>query len=324
MEEKWKQRILSLVMSVMLPGTLLHFGGSVEKTAVTETAPSQPEVTVPQQLPVFRMAIRMGEQISLMEPEEYIVGVVLAEMPPFFEPEALKAQAIAARTYAYRCYVAGDKHDDAAVCTDFTCCQAYISPRDYLNDGGTEGEVEKVRDAVRDTAGTIMTYEGALIDAAYFSCSGGKTEDAAAVWGADVPYLRSVDSPGEEIAEHYRDRVFFSVWELEERLGRSLYGSSESWLGSMIYTDGGGVETVCFAGEYYTGAELRGLLGLNSTAFFLEAADDGVYVLTSGKGHRVGMSQWGAQAMALAGADYAQILIHYYSGIAIDKIENIL
>ena len=168
--------------------------------------------------------------------------------------------------------------------------------------------------AVEETAGEYLSYEGKLIEATYFSCSGGKTEDAVAVWGADVPYLQSVESPGEEQAEAYTNTVTFTAEQLERCLGRTLTGDPSVWLGQVQRTRGGGVATMVLAGKTYTGTELRGLLDLYSTAFTMQAKDGCIVVTTSGRGHRVGMSQYGAQAMAQTGNDYTQILAYYYPG----------
>lgn len=256
--------------------------------------------------------------VTPMELESYVVCAVLGEMPAEFEEEALMAQAVVARTYALRRYTTHWKHDGGAVCTDPGCCQAFCGEMDYLEQGNSEQALKKVTGAVNETAGQVLTYGGALIDATYFSCSGGRTEDALAVWGQDIPYLQSVESPGEEDAAHYIDTVTFAVSQLEDALGVSLSGN---WLGSVTYTQGGGVDTICIGGEEYTGTQLRKLLGLRSTAFVMTAVGDTVTVTTKGYGHRVGMSQYGADAMAVTGCAYHEILAHYYPGTDLTQYE---
>ena len=177
--------------------------------------------------------------------------------------------------------------------------------------------------AVEATAGMVVTYENALIEATYFHCSGGRTEDAVAVWGVDYPYLQAVESPGEEGMDGYLQRTFYSRKDLERLLDRELPGSPGSWLGWTTYTIGNGVETMLLAGIRYSGIELRRLLELNSTVFSMEAEGDGLWITTYGKGHRVGMSQTGAQAMALQGSTWQEILTHYYPGTRIDKMEDV-
>jgi len=258
------------------------------------------------------------DQVREMELEEYLVGVVLAEMPVSFEPEARKAQAVVARTFTLRSED-GEKHPDAAVCMDSGCCQAYISPEEYLEKGGTQDGIDRMRAAVDATRGQVLTYEGELIEATYFSCSGGSTEDAVAVWGTDVPYLRSVSSPGEERATHYTDSVTFTKKELSDALGVNLAEKPESWFGAVTYTAGGGVKTVTIGGTSFKGTELRKLLGLRSTAFTVTAGENSVTITTRGYGHRVGMSQYGADAMAVSGSSYEEILTHYYQGTTLEN-----
>lgn len=256
------------------------------------------------------------EDVSIMEMslEEYICGVVLAEMPHWFEYEALKAQAVVARTYTLRRSTGNQKHRNADICTDPSCCQAYCDTMTYLENGGTAEQVNKIERAVADTENAVLVYDGKLIEATYFSCSGGATEDAAAVWGADVPYLQSIESPGEENAEHHTDSVYFSSVELEKILGRSISGNVETWFGEIKYTKGGGVDTIEIGGKTYLGTELRRLLGLRSTAFSVATIGNTILFVTKGYGHRVGMSQYGADAMAASGKTFSQILSHYYSG----------
>ena len=247
-----------------------------------------------------------------MNLDAYLVGVVLAEMPASFETEALKAQAVVARTYALRRKEKGGKHSKATVCTDSGCCQGYLSEEKYLDKGGQQDLLSKVKDAVNATAGEVLLYDGALIDATFFSCSGGRTEDAKAVWGADVPYLQSTDSPGEEGATHYVDTETFTLDEFGQLLGAKLTGSTQNWIGEITYTEGGGVDTIFICDQEYKGTAVRQKLGLRSTAFVISIVGSTVTVTTKGYGHRVGMSQYGADAMAVQGKSYAEILAHYY------------
>ena len=180
--------------------------------------------------------------------------------------------------------------------------------------------MEKALSAVMETSGQVLVYEGEYIEATYFSCSGGRTEAAISVWGSDVAYLQSVESPGEEWASIYTQSVTFTASEFAACLGRKLYGSPDTWLGQVRHTRGGGVDTMVLAGKSYTGVQLRQLLSLNSTAFTMKAEGNTITITTSGRGHRVGMSQYGAEAMAAAGSTYEQILQYYYQGVRIDKL----
>ena len=251
--------------------------------------------------------------------EDYLVGVVLGEIPADFEEEALKAQAVAARTYTRKAMLTGGKHGGGLLCREASCCQAYWDPADFLDRGGSPQELEAVRAAVRETDDQVLTYEGELIEATFFSCSGGRTEDAVAVWGTDYPYLRATDSPGEEEARYYRDSHAFLRKELEAALGIALPQDPETWLGETTYTSGGGVDTWAIAGETFSGVEVRKRLGLRSAAFTAKVEGDGLIFETRGYGHRVGLSQYGAQAMAQAGKTYEEILMHYYPGTKMVK-----
>lgn len=326
MSRQWKQVLVAMILGLILPGLMLNFGISgqtqqkPEPTHTMTTKPTEPQQTEATHQEAVYIPVQTGNgKVMVMKLEEYILGVVLAEMPASFEPEALKAQAVVARTYAIRRMQLKDKHQNA-ICTDSTCCQAYIPKEAYLENGGYRTDVAKVTQAVRETAGQILTYEGQLAETTYFSCSGGRTEDAAAVWGTDIAYLQAVDSPGEKNSENI---TFFTAEEFCRALGRKLEGSPDSWLGKVTYTAGGGVDMMFVGGISYPGTQLRQTLELNSTAFTMTAENGGITVTTRGKGHRVGMSQYGADAMAVVGKGYAQILSHYYPGTEIDKLSDI-
>lgn len=324
-----KDIFTSWIMGMVLPGVLLNAAvmftspevSVPEKTAVETTALSEAKGEDAAEYTVL-LRDQLG-QVSEGNLEQYLVGVVLAEMPASFEAEALKAQAVVARTYGRKAYETGGKHGDGSICMRSGCCQAYIQEADYLGQGGTQENLEKVKGAVADTAGYVLTYEDTLIEAVYFSSSGGRTEDAAAVWGTDFPYLQSVVSPGEENSAYHTDRVSFTPEAFQRLLGVTLPGSPESWFGSVSETDGGGVETMYIGGTAYPGTQLRSKLGLRSTDFAMEVSEGKIIVTTHGYGHRVGMSQYGADAMAVAGASFADILTHYYPGTELHLLETI-
>lgn len=324
MKPIWKEMCLAALMGLVVPGVLLGTLARLDRP-VEETEPAtdaQTEETQTRENVALTMYLRQADgTVTQMDMDEYLVGVVLAEMPASFEQEAKKAQAVVARTYTRKAWVTGGKHGDGSVCTDSACCQAYITEAEYLNRGGTQEAVESAREAVAATSGYVLTYDGNLIEATYFSCSGGSTEDAVAVWGTDFPYLRATDSPGEEDAAHYTDTVTFTKEEFQNLLGTSLRGSPASWLGMATYTAGGGIASMEIGGVSYKGTELRSLLGLRSTAFTMTAEGDTITVTTRGYGHRVGMSQYGADAMAVAGSSYAEILAHYYQGTTLTEAE---
>lgn len=317
MEQKIKQLLLAVLMGFAMPAMALRLGMPLPEEPVPTIQVSQtvaPELTVP---------VLQLDGVRQLPLEEYVEGVVLAEMPASFEPEALKAQAVAARTVALRSTWEAPRHTGGAVCTDPDCCQAYMTSQRYLAEGGSASDLEKVRRCVAATAGEVVTYKGDLIEAVYFSCSGGLTEDACAVWGNDVPYLQSVESRGEEDAAVYWASKKFTAAEFAAALGRSLPGNPKGWFGTVTYTPGGGVSTMTVAGMAYSGIRLRQLLDLNSTIFSVDVSGDTITVFTRGKGHRVGLSQYGADAMAVQGSTYDAILAHYYRGTRIDKISSL-
>lgn len=257
--------------------------------------------------------------------EDYLVGVVLSEMPASFELEALKAQAVAARTFAMRQMRSG-KHDDCDLCSVSSCCQAWTSRsaiENKLGDSFSDFWNKGTR-AVYETKGKVIVYNDELIDAVYFSCSGGRTEDAVEVWGNEIPYLRSVDSPGEEHARVYASEVNISLEAFSntmKSLDSSIYlGENVSdWLGPVERTSGGGIKTIEIGGIKVAGTQMRRLFGLRSTNFSISIKADEIVFSVLGNGHRVGMSQYGANAMAMLGKTYEEIIEFYYSGVCIKK-----
>ena len=219
-----KDLILALFFGLILPGMLLNLLTVPRKyPTVTEfTSVGEGETVVKVNIPIL---VRNEDgEVEEMDLDAYIVGVVLAEMPASFESESKKAQAVAARTFALRAKMTGGKHGDGTVCVSSGCCQAYTTVEDYYGRGGKSENVTSAEEAVLATSGQVLTYENELIQATYFSCSGGSTEDAVAVWGSDVPYLRAKESPGEEEAKYHTDEVIFTAEEFNEALGTSLSG----------------------------------------------------------------------------------------------------
>lgn len=309
---KTKDLIFVVVLSLVLPIVILLCApdrnivqADIEQQ---ETQDSSVESYSVIEIPV----LHSDGTVMKMDLEDYVLGVTLSEMPAEFEYEALKAQSVAARTYALKKYESRNKHSDSAICVDSNCCQGYVSKTYFLNNGGTEQQYEKIAKAVAETSGQILIYAGELIDATYFSCSGGRTEDALAVWGSDVPYLRSVDSPGEEAAKHFTDTKSISVDDFQSILGVKLTGKPEIWFKSVSYTSGGGIASMIIGDKSFDGTELRRMLELRSTSFTLSVTGNDIIISTKGFGHRVGMSQYGADALALSGKNYKEILAHYY------------
>ena len=252
---------------------------------------------------------------------DYLIGVVAAEMPASFEPEALKAQAVAARSYILdRAAHPVDAHRDAAVCQDPACCCACVSEDEMRENWGRDyrKNLRRIRSAVRETDGQVLTYEGEPIRAVFHSSSGGQTEASAALWGA-VPYLVSVSSPETaQTVPGFETTVTVSAQDAEKALETKLPEDTAQWLGETVRDDAGRVATITIAGRMLTGAEARSLFSLRSTNFTAEIADGNLVFHVIGSGHGVGMSQYGANVMAQQGAGYAEILAHYYPGTVLE------
>ena len=303
--------LMAFLMTVLIPGMIFSFFSKYPKTAITEETP------VPSsQNNEISVSVLMGNEIVQMDLETYITGVLLGEIPADFELEAMKAQAVATRTYTLRRIAKGTKHSGAAVCTDPGCCQAFCAVEDYS--GSKENRI-RFQQAVVETASEVLTYQGELIEATYFSSSGGKTETAAAVWNQDIPYLRAVDSPGEQAGKYSSYESVFTPEEFLMRLGLPLDHVRNITCDHITYTDGNGVKSISVCAVTYSGQQFREALGLPSTMFEVAVGDSKITVTTKGHGHRVGMSQYGAEAMAVAGESYKEILAHYYPGTTLCK-----
>ena len=261
---------------------------------------------------------------------DYLWRVVAAEMPASFEEEALKAQAVAARTYAMRRMASPPAaHPDAAVCTDYTCCQAYITPESAASNWGDKADyyTAKIKNAVSGTDGVVARYNGALIDAVFFSSAAGRTVDAVEVWGNSVPYLTSVESPEGEEVPNWRSTVTVTTQEFRDTFlaahpEAKLDGDASTWFGTVETNSGGGVSTIVVGGVTVKGTEMRTLFSLRSVNFTVSVSGEEITFSVTGYGHGVGMSQYGANALAKEGKTYEEILEWYYTGITLEPIEG--
>ncbi len=256
---------------------------------------------------------------------DYLPGVLAAEMPASFELEALKAQAIAARTYIlYQMRGTQSAHPDADVCDDFNCCAAHLTEEKLRENWGDAFDANwtKVQQAVQETSGQYMTYGEEPIQAVFHSSSAGKTENSGSIWG-DLPYLVSVDSPEtalevpnfiasvEVSADEFRRIILTSNQDAD------LSGDVSEWVGEIKMGETGRVEYATIGGVRFSGTDLRSMFGLRSTAFTLDYGGGRFVFTTTGYGHGVGMSQYGANVLAEEGYDCEEILLHYYSGVSI-------
>ena len=261
--------------------------------------------------------------------DDYLLGVVSAEMPADFELEALKAQAVVARTYTIYTIKNSKKHDEAEICDDSTCCQAWISKEDRMarwDEDKREDNWQKIFDAVYSTAGQIVTYDGEAIDAFFHSNSGGKTENVVNVWGAtNMPYLQSVETAGEDAYSQYASEVEFSKVDFEDKIKKAhsdfiIDYNEEEPIKIIEYTEGNRVKTIKIGNLNLSGVEVRTILGLRAANFDVEISDNSIKFTVKGYGHGVGMSQTGANTLAKDGKTYEEIIKHFYTGVEISTL----
>ena len=265
------------------------------------------------------------EQVNI---DDYLCNVVSAEMPADYEIEALKAQAVVARTYTiYK--INNKKHENADICDDSTCCQAWVDKETRFSrweESKRESNWEKIQKCIQETQGQIITYQNQPINAFFHANSGGKTELPVNVWGGTgLPYLQVVETAGEEGYKQYESEVELTQDELIEKLKTkysdiSIDFSNQEDLKILEYTDSGRVKTVKFGNHEISGVETRTLLGLKSTNFEISKENDKIKFTVKGYGHGVGMSQTGADAMAKQGKNYKEIINHFYSGVEIKEV----
>lgn len=271
-----------------------------------------------------------GKVISLPL-DEYLAGVVVAEMPVVFPEEAIKAQVVAARTHTMNraSLKPSTEHKGAMVCSNPGHCKAYKPLSIAAANWGVSREAytEKIMRAIRETDGEILLYNNQPISAVFFAISSGKTERAADVWGQDVPYLQSVESPGEDEVDGYLGKVEVSASDFQKKV-TSKYKNAKFdsdphvWFTDITRSDAGGVMKCTVGGVILKGSAVRTLFGLRSTNFTVTCTKDMVTFETRGYGHGVGLSQYGSRTLANQGKNYKEILAWYYRGVSFGKISK--
>ncbi|NKI20969.1 stage II sporulation protein D [Paenibacillus dendritiformis] len=340
-----------MVLAVLLPLGLVD--RLADRPPAAETgpgpAPAPPMTGTPEGGTEVRVYLANARKIENVPLEQYVRGVLAAEMPADFELEALKAQAIAARTYIVRRLRSGDTAGvpEGADVTDTVAHQAYI-PLDELAKR-PERMIARLNQAVNETRDQVVTYQGEPIMAAFFSTSNGYTENAEDYWKNPVPYLKSVPSPWDQAeSPRYAETVELPLNEVLDKLGLTPAavpglaqatrqgGTGNSSSGTrpggglaadvriLSRTAGKRVEEVQFGSKRFSGRDIREKLNLRSSAFDWERDGDKLRITTYGYGHGVGMSQYGAQGMAKQGAGAERILTYYYTGVRLDKASKLL
>ena len=277
--------------------------------------------------PTAVITVWNGSEALTMSLTDYIIGVTAAEMPASYGLEALKAQAVAARTFTLK-HVTGELRckSGRTVCTDPGCCQAFVTVEQMKKNWGSNFDkyYNKVRSAVVSTDGQVLVSGGELVTALYHSSSGGRTEDCEAVFAVALPYLVSVESEGEEDSPEYMAVKTYSNEEFTRIINEKFPDAEMTDPAKDVEvwqrTESGRIALIRLGGTVRTGQQLRTALKLHSTNAEFSFSGDTVKVTCYGFGHGVGMSQYGANAMAKQGAGYEEILKHYYTGVELISI----
>ena len=281
----------------------------------------------------IRLLHQKTGEVEELPIDTYLYSVVSAEMPVDYELEALKAQAVVARTYTiYQISNSNGKHEGADICDDSTCCQAWISKEDRLarwDESVRENNWNKIAQAVDSTAGKIIVYDGKPIDAFFHSNSGGKTELPVNVWGgSEFPYLQSVETSGEDAYTQYSSSVTMTKMDLLNKLKEKhpevqIDFNADDAIKILEYTDGGRIRTIKFGNIEISGVEARSILGLKSANFEVKIEGENVIFTVKGYGHGVGLSQTGSDSMAKSGSNYEEIIKHFYTNVEIKDINSL-
>ena len=273
-----------------------------------------------------KVKVLIDGKIKEISVYEYLVGVVAAEMPASFPVEALKAQTVAARSYMmYKINLAQSDgvHNGVQLCDDFNHCTAFYDIEKEGKDlWGKDFDFysDKIKNAVESTDGIVATYDGEAIAAVFHSSSGDYTESAKNVWGNDFSYLVSVPNVGGKSSPEYYGAVVVEKTEFAQKMNQyykniNFTGDASNWFSNIVRSDSGNIISLKIGGVVVKGTELRKIWGLNSTNFVIEISDNEIIFNTTGTGHGVGMSQYGAREMALNGSCFDEIICHYYNGV---------
>lgn len=312
--------ILVIPALIVAPKTLQTTEEKPNAEQETVQSKEQAEVLAPDDsafsVDVIRTASKKNETVLL---EDYVTRVVASEMPADFEMEALKAQALAARTYIVQ-YLAHAGEEQQV--TDTVEHQVYKNDEELQQTWGADYDwkMQKIKEAVAATVGKIITYENEPITPAFFSTSNGYTENAEDYWENALPYLKSVASPWDQDSPKYIDQKTFTIDEVQQTLGVSITLNDANF--PITRTESNRVKTIDIGGETFTGREIRESLKLQSTDFEVSTKNDHLIFTTKGYGHGIGMSQYGANGMAKEGKSYEEIVSYYYQGVSIQTIKD--
>jgi stage II sporulation protein D len=315
--------------NVIASSTLMDYIKNTENTAQNNNETTKYDYGKYSTIKVLHTATNTIEEMNL---DEYLYGVVSAEMPADFELEALKAQAVVARTYTLYHIINGEKkHGEADICDNSDCCQAWISKEDRLakwDEDKQEKNWNKILTAVNETSGKIITYEGVPINAFFHSNSGGTTEIPINVWGGSgYPYLQAVATSGEDAYTQYSSEVEITKEEFINKMKEkysdfSIDFNEPNCIEIQEYTTGGRIKTIKIGNHNLSGVEARTTFGLKSANFTIEINNElnQIKFKVTGYGHGVGMSQTGADSLAKQGKNYEEIIKHFYTNVQIGDV----
>ena len=326
--------ILPIIFTITPKAETEEVVSNIENVTQEQPEPEAETITYDyQKYQTIKLLHSGSGQIEELPIDEYLYGVVSSEMPANYEAEALKAQAIVARTYTiYQIMNNSGKHPGADICDNSSCCQAWISKDERLSKWApeeAESNWNKIVDAVNSTSGKIITYQNKPINAFFHSNSGGKTESSLNIWGGiDYPYLKSVETAGEEGYTQYSSEAKFTKEELLNKLKEKYQDceidySQENCIQIIEYTTSGRVKTIKFGNKEIAGTEARTILGLRSTNFTFTISGDEIIFSVIGYGHGVGMSQTGADALAKSGSNCEEIIKHFYTDVEIVEVNSL-
>ena len=272
---------------------------------------------------IFRLYDPETKKITEIRADEYIFGVVAGEMPALFEEEALKAQAVAAYTYA--CYNRNvRKNETYDLSTDPNDSQCFITNEEASKRWGSKAEeyTNKIKSIINDVSGYAITYQGKEILAVYHAISAGKTRNSKDVWSKEYPYLQSVNCDFDKETENYKTEITFSVKEIKEKLKNSvnIKGKAKNYFGESTKCEAGYVNKILVCSEYIKGSDLREILNLRSNCYEVKYNENEFIFTVYGYGHGVGMSQNGANELAKKGKDFKEILKHFYTNCDVEKL----
>lgn len=318
----YKLLALLICLTVLLTPLIALKGTSSQKQEPESeelTEQTIPETKIPQKV---RVLITQTDKVEEMTVEEYLVGVLAAEMPANYHQEALKAQAVAAYTYLlYKMEQSGGEKAD--ISDDPSTHQGYIGSQVRQEKWGNKSQSyeKKLTEAVQSVSGKYISHAGKPIMAAVHAISSGQTRSAKAVWGGEVSYLQSVPSPGDKLSPDCVKTVAFTAAEFSELAasldGCVLNGEASEWMGEIETDSSGYVTKMNIGSGIYNGLQVRAALGLRSAMFTAEYTDGSFRFTTTGYGHGVGLSQYGADYMARQGSTWEEIIKHYYSAVSI-------